>query len=139
MKLEKLILTEGEAEEQAIEATIASVLTMSVTSHFWHWQAGRGQAHNALGEFYEKMTELADELAEQFMGAGGSFNISVSTEMKPFEVEHAVEELKEFKSNLVEVETALMKDENGPHHGCADTILDVVKEVDKLQYLLTLK
>lgn len=139
MKLERLILTEEQAEEQALQATITSILSMSVTSHYWHWQTKSYAAHQALGEFYEKMTELVDVLAEQYMGIGGSFDISVNTEMKPFDQEQTVREVAEFKDNLIAVETALMSDENGKFHGCADTILDVVKEADKLLYLLTLK
>ena len=32
-----------------------------------------------------------------------------------------------------------MKDENAPLHSVGDTILDIIKETDKLLYLLTLE
>jgi hypothetical protein len=59
--------------------------------------------------------------------------------MMPYSKDKVVEELEDFKKSIVEVETELMKDENGPMHGVADTMIDVIKEVDTLLYLLTLE
>ena len=139
MKLNRIVLTEQENRDRVVQEVIAKVLSMSVTSHYWHWQTKSYAEHKALGDFYEKMTEQADLLAEQFMGAGGEFQIAVNTEMMPYSKDKVVEELEDFKKSIVEVETELMKDENGPMHGVADTMIDVIKEVDTLLYLLTLE
>ena len=138
MKLTSLILTEGQREDQMIERVITEILAMSVTSHFWHWQTKSYAAHEALGEFYTKLTEIADQLAESFMGMGGSFNVGVDTHMSSFSVNRAVEELRELKGLLVETVNQLTTQENGAHQGCADIIIDGIKEIDKLRYLLTL-
>lgn len=140
MKITNLFLTESEQEVRAVESAIGQVLGMSVTSHFWHWQTKSYAAHKAFDEFYNAMTDFADQIAEQYMGAGHEFKTDITTEMSAdFSIEGVQEKLKSFKNNLVQVETNLMHDENGPMHGVADTIIDVIKAVDKLQYLLTLK
>lgn len=139
MKLTRLVLTEQENRDKVVQEVIAKVLTMSVTAHYWHWQTKSYAIHEAMGKFYENLTEQVDELAEQFMGAGGKFEVAVNTEMTPFSKDIVVEELEDFKKSIIEVETELMKDENGPMHGVADTMLTIVKEVDTLLYLLTLE
>ena len=139
MKLQTLILTEAEEHNAAMEHVINAVMAMTVRSHFWHWQTKSYAARQAFGKFYENITEQMDQLAEQFMGAGGEFNAGIDVRMTAFDVDAVVEELKRFKETLVELETALMKDENGQFHGVADTMIDIIKEVDTLQYLLTLE
>ena len=139
MKLDTLVLTEAEEHNKAMEYVISAVMDMSVRSHFWHWQTKSYAAHEAFGKFYENITEHMDSLAEQFMGAGGEFNVGIDVRMNAFSVEGAVEDLNKFKEKLVDLETVLMKDENGQFHGVADTLIDIIKEVDMLQYRLTLK
>lgn len=140
MRITNLILTEAEQQNTMVDTIVGETLSMSVVGHFWHWQTKSYAAHKAFGEFYEKITDLADDLAEQFMGVGGELKAGCTAEMTtPFDIEAVKQKLTEFKTKVVAVESSLMKDENGQYHGIADTMIDIIKTVDKLLYLLTLK
>lgn len=142
MKVLRAFLKEAEITEdlrELVEGVITATLAMSVQAHFWHWQTKNYAAHEALGDFYENLTELVDEVAEVFMGSGGEFVSEVQASMSTFDIDRVKEDLEEYKERLVEAEVSLMKDEAGHLHGVGDKVNDLIQEVDKLQYLLTLK
>jgi DNA-binding ferritin-like protein len=132
-------LVESEEALRKAEEAISDTLAMSVQAHFWHWQTKSYAAHEALGEFYETLTEVADEMAESFMGSGHEFTADVDITMRRFDMDDAVEGIREFKEMLVEAETELMQDDNALLHGVGDKVMDAVHAADKVLYLLTLK
>jgi len=122
-----------------VEQVINNALYMSIQSHFWHWQTKSYACHTALGAFYDDVKESADEIAELFMGTEGQFKASFNFEMVPFDEGVVKTKLSEFKTLLKQAEGQLMSDDNSTYHGVGDAVLDLIKHVDKLNYMLTLK
>lgn len=140
MKLERFgQLNESEQAVRKAEEAITAALAMSVQAHFWHWQTKSYAAHTALGEFYEKLTELADGMAEGLMGSGYHFVSDVDVHMGRFELDDAVQKIRAFKETIAEAENELMSGETPLLHGVGDQANDVIKAADKVLYLLTLK
>lgn len=139
MKLDQITLTEAEKEDNQIEHLINRTLFISVLTHYWHWQTKSYAAHKALGDFYEEMTELVDELAEAYMGSGGEIKATQSFELEVFEPEAAKKRISDFKDEIKEIEAKLMGDEFKDFHGVADHMISIIQECDKLLYLFTLK
>jgi DNA-binding ferritin-like protein len=55
-------------------STFVSVLLHSGTNaHLLHWTTSSFAAHQALGEYYQQIPELVDQLAEAYMGRYGQF------------------------------------------------------------------
>jgi DNA-binding ferritin-like protein len=55
-------------------STFVSVLLHSGTNaHLLHWTTNSFAAHQALGEYYQQIPELVDQLAEAYMGRYGQF------------------------------------------------------------------
>lgn len=50
-------------------------------AHMWHWKVKSLSLHLALGDLYEGLVDMADELAELFMGQFGqdSFHVRMGT------------------------------------------------------------
>ena len=139
MKLSNLQLSESEGQSAAIEQLVLQLLMMSVQSHVWHWQTKSYACHVALGEFYDAIRDSADAIAEQFMGCGNTVGSTVSCDIVPFSESVVVQKLDELKKAALAVESPIMNDEGNEFHGVADTVIDVIKEIDKLKFLLTLK
>jgi DNA-binding ferritin-like protein len=47
---------------------LATLLHSSTNTHFFHWSTDSYAKHKALGHYYEDILELADDLAESYMG-----------------------------------------------------------------------
>ena len=56
-----------------MENLLALLLQARNVAHVHHWKTKSFAQHLALGELYELLTELADELAELDIGAHGDF------------------------------------------------------------------
>lgn len=139
MKLYEAKLFEDEDINKMVQSSINSSLFLITQTHFWHWQTKSYAEHTALGEFYNTLQTQVDALAEIFMGAGGNFSIETTSTLVPYEKNDAIQTLTSFKQNLSNTEKVLMQDENYAFHGTGDALLDIIKETEKLLYLLTLK
>jgi hypothetical protein len=51
---------------------ISHLLKARNTAHMWHWRVKSFSMHMALGELYEEMLDLTDELFEMYMGMYGT-------------------------------------------------------------------
>ena len=138
-------LHEAKKLESAVKDTtminelVGKSLTMVTQAHVWHLQTKSFAAHKALDDYYNVMQDKSDELAELFLGVGGKLTFR-GPEIKNFvSVEDTRAQLENFKADFVKAETELMKEENSIFHAVGDTVLDIVKETDKLLYLLTLE
>jgi DNA-binding ferritin-like protein len=56
----------------AMAALIGNLLKARDTAHMWHWKVKSFSMHMALGELYEELLELVDELFEMYMGEYGT-------------------------------------------------------------------
>jgi len=78
--------------------------------HVWHWQTEIEAKHEALGEFYDELLEMTDDIVEMMMGKYGRISVkSIGTpaplkdlegsDINEFVKEHA-NLFNEFKINL---------------------------------------
>lgn len=139
MKLATLVLTEAEKFKDEIEQVALQGLAMSLQAHVWHWQTKSYAAHVALGDFYGTIRDSADAVAEQYMGSGNDITAQITCSVVPYSESAVESKLAEFKKVLLAVESPIMNDEENKYHGVADTIINMIQAVDKLNYLLTLK
>lgn len=123
-----------------VEELICASLVMVTQVHIWHWQTKSYAAHTALGNYYGFLQGEADLLAEIFMGGGATFTFRQHKEPTNFvSIADVKAQLENYKTALSKTETELMKDENAPFHSAGDTLLGIIKETDKLLYLLNLE
>lgn len=126
------------AKNSVISAVVAT-LSMVTQVHLWHWQTTTYAEHKALGDYYEFLQSKVDELAEFFMGAGGSIKKFKHTDIKDYSKDAVRQAIQSYKDELAYSQRQLMNNENPAFDSMGDTILDIVKESDKVLYLLTLK
>jgi len=56
----------------AMDNLLGQLLLARTVAHVLHWKVKSLSLHLALGELYEQLTELTDELAEIYMGTYGT-------------------------------------------------------------------
>lgn len=54
-----------------MEQVLSMLLHASKVAQIWHWKVKSFAQHMALGELYEMITEVADQLAEEYIGKFG--------------------------------------------------------------------
>lgn len=134
------ILETSNSHNKMVEEIIYSTICMATQAHLWHWQTKSYSVHTALGNYYTFLRETVDQLAEVFMGMGGEIKNFSPKKINNFEsIDVMKNRFKEYKTTLTETETELMKDKNTDYHAVGDIILSIIKETDKLLYLLTLE
>lgn len=70
---------------------IGTLLKAQNVSQMWHWKVKRLSQHLALGELYDTLTTLTDDLAEMYMGKYGTeFHVELS-EPNPFSEQDPLE------------------------------------------------
>ena len=121
------------------QEVVCDTLCMVTQSHVWHWQTKSFAAHQALGNFYESLQISVDNLAETFMGAGGELKGFKAKEIVPFEKSNTINILTEFRNKLNETQSVFMEKENIAFNAIGDIILSIVKDTDKLLYLMSLE
>lgn len=121
------------------QEVVCDALCMVTQAHVWHWQTKDYAAHKALGDFYEGLQETVDTLAETYMGAGGELKSFKAHEIVAFDKSNTINLLTEFRNKLNEVQSTFMEKENSAFNAVGDVILDIVKDTDKLLYLLSLE
>lgn len=57
-----------------LETLIPEIMNVISQTHIWHLLCTSGQKHMALGEFYTELQDEVDELAETYIGMGGTIN-----------------------------------------------------------------
>jgi hypothetical protein len=55
-----------------MENALAKLMLAQNVAKMWHWKTRSFAQHIALGELYDGITKLTDELAEMYMGAFGT-------------------------------------------------------------------
>jgi DNA-binding ferritin-like protein len=68
-------------QAQSMNSFINETLWMVNQYHIWHLQTKDYSEHMAIGEFYDKLEDLLDSLAENFIGAKGEFKVDA---IKPY-------------------------------------------------------
>lgn len=75
---------------------LSTMLNAGTNAHFFHWSTNSFSQHMALGDFYEEIIELTDELAEAYFGVYGQIKQFPNTFHEPKEPISYLESLQKF-------------------------------------------
>lgn len=98
----------------------------------WHWMTTSYAQHMAFGSAYDAISDLVDSLVETYSGKHGRPTI---TDMVKIHVENSTDHKVVIEAYITEIESWDFKDEIDLENIQADIII----ELQKLKYLLTLK
>ena len=85
---------------EVLNAAIINSLLMVASAHIWHFQESSFAAHEAWGDFYEKLDGLVDDLAECAIGEGLMFEFSEEDTFNLYPLEAANEVMASFQDDL---------------------------------------
>jgi hypothetical protein len=74
----------------------ATMLHSATNTHFFHWSTDSFSKHMALGEYYDAIVPLVDDLVEAYMGCYEQIKIFPSVYHQPKEVVRYLNSLKNF-------------------------------------------
>lgn len=126
---------ESESSESPEQELICELLEAAMQAKVFHWQTSSYAEHQALGEFYEGLSDLTDTLVEAYQGKFGRIMAGHELEVMPYTMDAPltfVNELCMFlRSNA---RMAVMGD------SALNNILDeIIALAEKTKYLLTFK
>ena len=75
---------------------LATMLHSSTNTHFFHWSTDSYSKHKALGNYYDGIIDLVDDLAEAYMGCYEQIKVFPSVYHQPKEPVKYLESLKGF-------------------------------------------
>ena len=75
---------------------VATLLHSSTNTHFFHWTTDSFSKHMALGEYYDEIVPLVDQLAESYMGKYGKLTTFPSVYHQPKDPVRYLESLQSF-------------------------------------------
>ena len=105
--------------------------------HVFHWQTEVGDAHKALGDFYDDFLDQVDNLMEIVMGKYGRYSVKAVGTLKP------LQDLKDVKiEEVIGIFLADFKQYRDEVYKGDPEIVNVMDEIvastEKLKYLLTM-
>lgn len=117
-----------------IEDFIVLIKSSEVNAHFYHWNTISYATHTALGEYYEAINGLLDKLVETAQGKFGMrYNLTNKTiTISDLSVENYFGQLSHQSQIMVDY---LFRD----YADLENIALEIVEEINKLRYLLTLQ
>ena len=74
----------------------ATLLHSATNTHFFHWSTNSYSQHKALGNYYDEIVELVDDLVEAYMGCYDKIEKFPSVYQLPKEPVKYLESLKDF-------------------------------------------
>jgi hypothetical protein len=74
----------------------ATLLHSATNTHFFHWSTDSFSKHMALGDYYDNIVELTDNLVEAYMGCYEQIKTFPSVYHQPKEAVKYLESLKNF-------------------------------------------
>ena len=74
----------------------ATMLHSATNTHFFHWSTDSYSKHKALGNYYDEIVELVDDLVEAYMGCYEKINSFPNVYHQPKEPISYLESLKTF-------------------------------------------
>lgn len=82
--------------EKQMATFLSTLLNSGTNAHFFHWATNSYSQHVALGDFYEQVIDLTDELAEAYFGVYGQIKEFPNTYHEPKEPIKYLESLQSF-------------------------------------------
>lgn len=102
-------------------------------AHMWHLQTNSYAAHEAFGDFYEELSDLADTFLEACIGVNGPINpVDTMFDFKP--IDEAIDYIKEFHCSANELHHSF-QDSPTLTNPLEDIMTLCASTVYKLQYL----
>lgn len=92
-----------------MEQVLSMLLHASKVAQIWHWKVKSFAQHMALGELYELLTEVTDQLAEEYIGKFGQ-PTQVSDGAWTFSTVSPLEFINELHVKTEEMRNALPQD-----------------------------
>jgi hypothetical protein len=89
---------------------ISLLLKARDTAHMWHWKTKSFAQHMALGDLYEGLLELSDELFEMYMGKYGTIGHVELSIPNPFSEQDPVEFVRQLFAFLEGQEKLIPQD-----------------------------
>jgi DNA-binding ferritin-like protein len=125
----------GEAQD-LYGSFFVAMLGLRDQAHIFHWQTESFAQHNAFGDFYEAYLDLVDKLAESLIGVHGrpSF-MEAEIELSGYSDQNIMIFLEKAHELFLGQGTQLAADNSE----IKNIIDEIIAELDKLKYLLTLK
>ena len=105
--------------------------------HIFHWQTEIGDAHTALGDFYDSFLGKLDEIVENCMGKHGRVSVTPLAfqplkNLKDINVDEFLamnyDKMNEFREKVFTADPEIQ-----------NLIEEVMTQIQKLRYLLTMK
>ena len=83
-------------ETENVAMFAATLLHSATNTNFFHWSTNSYSQHKALGNYYDEIVELTDDLLEAYMGCYEQIKSFPSTYHQPKEPTKYLESLKNF-------------------------------------------
>lgn len=113
---------------------IESIFRAMVQSQIYHWLTDSPHIHNILGDFYESLQKLIDELAENSLSnynkPTGNFTLQLDYNYNINKIDTCLLTCKDKLESELEIQNK---------ETVKDSILAILKLVDKTIYLLHMK
>lgn len=117
---------------------IAQSLIMADQIHTWHWVSDEKNTHEVLGDLYEKMRDLLDDLVEGYISNVGDLNYTYTSKLttKNASKKFIVRELQEYRSLLGDT---IVASKSMGLITVNDNLVELNALLDKAIYLLGMK
>ena len=117
---------------------IAQSLVMADQIHTWHWVSDEKNTHEVLGDLYEKMRELLDELVEGYISNVGDLSYTYTSKLttKNSTKKVIIRDLTEYRTLVGDTINA---SKTMGLHSVNDKLVELVSILDKSIYLLGMK
>lgn len=116
---------------------IEQLLHLQLQSKIFHWQTQSYAQHNAFGQFYDKLDDLIDRLVEVYQGRYGDhlqYNKTIALKnMGEVDIPDALNKA------AILLENDFQESCNGTDSDLLNIRDEILSEVNKLKYLLTLE
>jgi hypothetical protein len=106
--------------------------------HVWHWQTDIGDAHSALGDFYGSIIDSVDEIMEITMGKYGRVSVKGIGTPPPL-IDLSDANVEEYLTKYVDLYNEYKRDTFVNDADIQNKLDEVVADINKLKYLLTMK
>ncbi len=122
-----------------MDKVILNLLKLVTQHRIFHWQTDSYAQHNAFGNAYENLSELIDKLVEVHQGKYGRI---IYTSPAGLEISNSEDlNAQEILTEVAEYLTTNFNEIHDPvkDSDCLNIRDEMVAELNKLKYLLTLK